>query len=664
MATRKILLSSIASATLISTLYGDSTKLDSVDVWDTEVISSSLGMEGTAIETKQADHLSDLLRDLPGVDVGGTHSINNRINIRGIEDENLDITIDGARVQNVNMFHHIGNLLINPDILKKVEIEVGANSVVNGGLGGAVNFETKDGEDLLDKGKDFGARVQATYNSNDSVSGSIAGYGKAGENGDFMIYHNQVKKNNWENGAGEEKFGVEGDVANTLVKYGHKLSDTQKVILSYDRVKDEGDYTARPDFGNDYNVNKEGGATFPTEYTRDTIMLKHELRLDKTTVDTSIYSNENELERYEDWTYAGRSQRPDMAGLLNGIVKTTGLNLKAQTNLLSGNILNTFTYGGLYDKQTSKVKWEGEKYGEDEEAITKVVFVEDAIDFDNGFVLTPGLRYNMYDFDGSYGKIEDREPTYSLAGEYAASDSLTLLASATTLYKGVEMVDVLAANRTKMNDSSTLKCETGINKEIGFKYIKNGALGADSIGIQFKYFNTTIEDYISAVYNSTTKSYDMSNEDQLDIKGFEASFAYNKGDFNSLLTFSRTETEFQTGYAYKRDPGDSVSLSIDYNLLANLSLSWESLFVMKEEDVAEPLSSVNYYNEKDGYNVHDIAFNYKPVSVKNLTLIAGIDNIFDKEYISHISENRTVKGYSTADIEPGRNVKVSLAYKF
>ena len=38
--------------------------------------------------------------------------------------------MDGARVQNANMFHHIGNLLINPDILKKVDIEVGANSVV------------------------------------------------------------------------------------------------------------------------------------------------------------------------------------------------------------------------------------------------------------------------------------------------------------------------------------------------------------------------------------------------------------------------------------------------------------------------------------------------------------------------------------------------------
>ncbi len=33
---------------------------------------------------KQADHMSDLLREIPGVDVGGTHSVNQRITIRGL----------------------------------------------------------------------------------------------------------------------------------------------------------------------------------------------------------------------------------------------------------------------------------------------------------------------------------------------------------------------------------------------------------------------------------------------------------------------------------------------------------------------------------------------------------------------------------------------------
>lgn len=118
---KKIILSSFVAMSLaINASANETTQLEEVNVWETQVISSSLNLGENAIETKQADHLSDLLRDLPGVEVGGSHSINNRINIRGLQDEDLNITLDGAKIQNVNMFHHIGNLLINPDILKKL----------------------------------------------------------------------------------------------------------------------------------------------------------------------------------------------------------------------------------------------------------------------------------------------------------------------------------------------------------------------------------------------------------------------------------------------------------------------------------------------------------------------------------------------------------------
>lgn len=107
-----------------------------------------------------------------------------------------------------------------------------------------------------------------------------------------------------------------------------------------------------------------------------------------------------------------------------------------------------------------------------------------------------------------------------------------------------------------------------------------------------------------------------------------------------------------------------VYLSVlDYKLLSNLSLSWDSLFAFKQDDVAG-----SEYNIKDAYNVHDVAVNWKPKVMKNLTIIAGVDNIFEEEYISHISENRsfTVGSnlVSTGDYEAGRNFKVTLAYKF
>ena len=93
---------------------------------------SSIYLNGDAIANKQADHISDLLRTIPGVDVGGAHSLNQRITIRSMDDKDLDISIDGAK-QNSYMYHHMGNLQIHADILKSVDLEIGSNSVINGG---------------------------------------------------------------------------------------------------------------------------------------------------------------------------------------------------------------------------------------------------------------------------------------------------------------------------------------------------------------------------------------------------------------------------------------------------------------------------------------------------------------------------------------------------
>lgn len=644
-------------------LAQDKTDLESVDVWSTEVTSSSLNLGENAIETKQANHLSDLLRDLPGVDVGGTHSINNRINIRGLQDENLEISLDGAKVQNANMFHHIGNLLINPDILKKADIQVGTNSVVNGSLGGAVSFETKDGVDMLEDGRDFGARVQTNYSSNDSYGGSITAYGKILEDADFLIYHNYLNKNDWKDGNGTETFGTEGDVNNTLIKLGYNLTDSQRISISYDRYKDEGDYAPRPDFGRDYNEARTGLDTFDTEYTRETITLNHELDLgDPLYLKTTLYTNENELERYEGPLTSGANVRPGglSEGLLNGKVKTKGINAKAQSRFNTSDISHTLTYGGLYDVQSSKVEWNGEKYGENEEAKYGALYLENRIDFTNGLSVTPGIRYNHYDFDGVYSKDTNSEFTYGLATEYAINNNWTLIASATTLYKGVEMVDVLATNRIYAPESK-VDPETGINKEIGFRYETTDTLGADYVGVSFKYFQTDIDDYIQIKEGT---NYEMENGGTLELDGVEVSLAYQKGNFDALLTYAHTDTNFEdSGEPLEKEPGDSFSLGLDYKIMPNLSVSWDSLVVLDQNDVPE-----GAYLEKESYDVHDIAVNWKPKAVKGLTVIAGIDNIFDEAYYSHISENRllTVAGedHVSTDYEPGRNFKVTLAYKF
>ncbi|MEF1340623.1 TonB-dependent siderophore receptor, partial [Vibrio rotiferianus] len=53
---------------------GQDSHFEEVVVWGTKVSSNTESMFADDMSLKQADHMSDLLREIPGVDVGGTHS--------------------------------------------------------------------------------------------------------------------------------------------------------------------------------------------------------------------------------------------------------------------------------------------------------------------------------------------------------------------------------------------------------------------------------------------------------------------------------------------------------------------------------------------------------------------------------------------------------------
>ena len=148
-----------------------STTLQTITVTANSSVRESVQEGGVDVEgytpAAQASHLSDFLNVVPGVTVGGTSAVNQRIRVRGLDDTNLKVTIDGAR-QEGTLFYHMGDVTIDPDLLKQAEVSVGNNSVTlgNDALGGAVAFKTVDAADLLKPGQKIGAKLHAGYASN------------------------------------------------------------------------------------------------------------------------------------------------------------------------------------------------------------------------------------------------------------------------------------------------------------------------------------------------------------------------------------------------------------------------------------------------------------------------------------------------------------------
>ena len=170
-----------------------STTLQTITVTANSSVREKVQEDGVYVEdytpAQQASHLSDFLNVVPGVTVGGTSAVNQRIRIRGLEDSNLKVTIDGAR-QEGKLFYHMGDLTLDPDLLKQADVAVGNNSVTlgNDAIGGAVAFKTVDAADLLKPGQRIGAKLHAGYASNnDELLTSATVFAAPTDNVDYWL---------------------------------------------------------------------------------------------------------------------------------------------------------------------------------------------------------------------------------------------------------------------------------------------------------------------------------------------------------------------------------------------------------------------------------------------------------------------------------------------
>ena len=620
----------------------DKEETEVIEVWSTNIINSALIEDD--IEKKQAAHLSDLLRDQAGIDIGGSHSIVQGINIRGVDDLDLNITIDGIS-QNNNMFHHAGNLLVNADILKAVDINVGTNSVLTGGLSGGVAFETKDGKDLLLPGQEFGARLHTDVASNDYWGGSGTVFTRISDNVDAMLYYTYTDKDNFDSGTGREVTGNEGRTYNGVLKLGWDVNAHNRLVFSYDKYNDRGDYYVKTNFGAGF-AEDTNAETQNIDYTRTSTSIAHELDYgDAITMRSTLYKNELS---YVTLGVEGNSEH-------------TGYNVLATSEYALGDTLHTLRYGGEGYEQVS-TRIDGSVQTNEDTADSHAFYLEDEIQLTQRFSFTPGVRYNYYsaemESEGANDAIDKSwsEFTFGLEGKYRVTDAWTLSVSATELFQGPGLRESYVDYTTVFDQS--LKAETGINKTLGVAYLENDVLGLDRLSFTFNLFETRIEDYIDNWAIGKGRPVGLyANSGDYDIDGFESSISLRKDLFNARLSYSKSDSKhLETGEQLRYEVGDSIALNLGYDLPDyDLNVNWTTLVTLADDSV---FSGADIH--KAGYQVHNITMQWLPRDISALTVTLGVQNLFDKAYYSHASySNDTVQDYET-----GRNFKLSASYLF
>lgn len=668
--------------------------VDEVLVWGTEVRASSISLDERAIAIKQADHISDLLRTIPGVDVGGSHSLNQRITIRSMDDKDLRISIDGAD-QNNYMYHHMGNLHINADILGSVDVEVGTNSVVSGGLGGAVRFETKSAKQLLDIGESVGGRAQYAVGDNSGVAITLTGYGQLTDSLDLVVYHNSLDRDNYDVGGGKildfsgnvvsgtdgKVRGLEGELKDTLVKLGLDISDRQRLELGYEAYQDRGDYSYRPDMGlaTDLAITNSLGIPllWATELNRDTFTLNYDLLLDEHTVKLAVFSTESALDRDESG-WAQNARFVSSAGIIEGSAENKGVNLLVESEMGQ----HVFTYGlDIIDYDTSYLAnyLNGTRESSAEGAKKTALYLQDKITLSNRFAVIPGVRYSSFDIDSVVVNDSFSDTSLSLAGEFELTENSVVTLSSTQLFQGPEVGEVFTGAGLFDSANQTIEAEDGLNTELSFAF-EDQMLGADKFSFGATFFKTQIDNYIydyatppPSVQARTWKD----NVGNLELDGLEAYVSFEKGNFSALLTYSNTDSELEAfaeyaeldGARLDRTQGDTVSFNLDYRLERyNLELHWDVLSV-GSVDQGLDLDGATANNAKDSFTVHNLSARWMPSSLEGVEFTIGVDNVLDEYYASQssrtgLSRHPLFGELYLLDYEPGRNVKATLAYQF
>lgn len=668
----------------------DTASLGTLQVWGTEINASSITLDDDTFIIKQADHISDLLRTIPGVDVGGAHSLNQRITIRSMDDKDLRITIDGAN-QNTYMYHHMGNLQIHADILKSVDIEVGNNSVINGGLGGAVRFETKSADDLLEPGKLFGGRVQGSYADNAANSYAVTGYGKLGNQLDILGYFNHVDRDNFEVGGGKikdangdkiagtngEVKGLKGKLKDALIKLGWDITPNQRLEIGYEAYEDKGNYSYRPDMGLAVDLaiadNLGLPLVYPTEFTRDTVTLNYDLAWgENSTLEATLFHNDSTLKRDESGVNAVFANNPTD---VEGEAVNTGLNVLANT-VLGQNTLHDLTYGVNVIKYDTHYKSTGSALGvgdSKEDATMTAIFLEDRIEFANGFSVIPGIRYEHFDLDSAVVDKTFSDVTFGLGFELAVGEHWVYRASTTQLFKAPEIGEVFIGAGLFDTANPDIKEETGYNSEIGFAF-NDAVFGADNFSAGLTLFRTYIDDYI---YDYAIARSVKANIGDMRIEGYESYAGLEVGNLSLLITYSDADSKlnaFSQFSAFEdarldRKQGNTFSFNADYGVPSyGLNFHWDVLAVGDLEDSLD-IDGASVIREKDGYTIHNISARWEPKQAKGLSLTLGVDNLFDDFYASHssrtgVSVHPRFGTLYLQDYEPGRNIKFTVAYKF
>lgn len=591
------------------------------------------------LKRKNPANIADVFSGEPGISVGSSLPMSQKVYVHGIEETSLAVTMDGGR-QNNKVFHHNGTNLIDPGLLKAVNVDAGVApaDAGPGALAGAIAYETIDARDLLD-GDGFGGFVTSSYNFNsDTVTAGISAYGMR-DGLEFLGYFNFGNGNDFTAGNGQDVEGTSTDVLSGLGKLAYEFDSGDRFEISHDRIRDDAPRPFRANIGfidgrppweprvRDYMLDRQNTVFTYTDSTPEgwwdpTLMLAYS----RTEVEIPII-------------LPPRLNIPPYPA--TGTTSSFNGKFENKFSFDMGNVIAGVDFyddkadlDDMFDASTEKARNVG-------------IYAQARLEPWERTRLSFGARGDTQQFTGTTGEEWNNSGlSGNVSGEYdLIEDLLTAKAGYSHVWAGIPLAENFIMN-PNWNYGSGPKPVTADNYILGLEANYNDFTVEGSV------FQTDIDDARTPRYAVTRgiEAHDVRS------RGFEIGAGYSWGDGFFKVKYANIDVEIDgkpadsdLGTYLAAPAGQIITLQAVHTLTDwGVTFGADAEIALDYDDVADGSKPF------EGYQVFNAFVEYVPPERPNLSLRAELKNIFDETYSDRATYGQEF-GTVTPLYEPGRS---------
>lgn len=632
----------IATTLVTANALAQSVELDSINVIATRDPSrfayTPEKQSKDSLLSKQATSVAAALEDIPNVDIrGGSRSIAQKPNIRGLSDNRVVQVIDGVR-QNFDLAHR-GSYFLPMSLIQEIEVIKGPSSSLwgSGALGGVVAMRTPNALDLLKNNDKFGVKIRQGYQTANNLSERDVSVFAANDKFDVLISGFYNNADNLRTGKGNKLNNTAYKQFGGLAKFGWQINDANRVELSHRETRFKQTAPSNNEVENELTNEKiieqieefhrpnNGFPSKPRPSESETSKFYSGVKTrfgsvsyltdqqipDQSTVFNYYLTPDNPYLNTHIALYNNKTiekEQRKVSGVKDQTKLTTrGINLRNSSELSH----ISFVYGVDYMRDKirtergtngSDAKFRAEPYNANSNT-TGVYLIAHIPLFGEKLLLSPSVRYDHYDTSSKTVKYKDNHLSPATKLTWIVTNWLDFTAKYNEAFRapsmqerfvsgahfGADIAGLKQANRFVANPN--LRPETAKNKEITANlHFDSLFKQGDKFKIEATYFRNDVKDFINL------KIFNDANANKNTNKNANGALLPTKSQYQNITNARLSGIELQAQYQTER-----LTLFTNYGSTKG-----------KDKDSGEALSNiaaskigvgVNYALVKDKFTV-------------------------------------------------------------